>query len=191
MKVGVLALQGAFIEHAEILSKIGVQVTQVRLPEDLKQISALIIPGGESTTISKLMTDYGILKPLKDFIQSGMPLLGTCAGLILLANRIVEDHRVNGIGILDITVRRNAYGRQVNSFEADLDIPVLGEEKFRGIFIRAPQIESVSSNVEVLANFNNTPVAIKQKNIIACTFHPELTSDLRFHRYFVSLIEGN
>jgi 5'-phosphate synthase pdxT subunit len=189
MNIGVLALQGAFIEHIKSLSCLGVNAILVKLPRDLVSIEALIIPGGESTTISKLLADYSLLEPLKKRINDGMPVMGTCAGTILLARDVV-DSDLHTLQVMDIGVRRNAYGRQKESFEADLIIPSLGEEPFKGIFIRAPIIEYVESGIEILCSVNNQAVAVKQGKIIACNFHPELTDDLRVHRYFIEQI-GN
>lgn len=189
MNIGVLALQGAFIEHIKSLSRLGVNAAPVKLPGDLVRVDALIIPGGESTTISKLLADYSLLEPLKERINEGMPVLGTCAGTILLARDVV-DSDLHTLQVMDIGVRRNAYGRQKESFEADLMMPSLGEEPFKGIFIRAPIIEYIESGIEILCSVNNQAVAVRQGKIIACNFHPELTDDLRVHRYFIEQI-GN
>lgn len=189
--VGILALQGAFIEHAQMLARIGVQPVEVRLPEHLEGLNGLIIPGGESTTMGLLAQKWGLLEPLRTFARSGRPIWGTCAGMILLAKEIVDG--VPGqpiLGLMDITVRRNAFGRQVDSFEADLAIPVLGDLPFHAVFIRAPVIERVGSGVEVLAALEDgTAVAVQQGNLLATAFHPELTRDDRFHRYFLKLVE--
>ena len=186
MKVGVLALQGAFAEHIKALDNLNVEAVPVRLPLDLDGVKALIIPGGESTTISKLLSDYCLIEPIRNLIKRGIPVLGTCAGLILLARK-VEGSEIESIGGMDIEVKRNAYGRQVESFEADLSMSALGDETFRGIFIRAPVIQTVKPSVEVLCRVNSSAVAVKQGNMLACAFHPELGDDLRFHRYFLSL----
>lgn len=188
MQVGVLALQGAVTEQADLLLKLGAKVTEVRLPEELERIDALVIPGGESTTISKLLIAYSLNNPLKNKINQGLPVLGICAGIILLAKNIVDDSRVENLNVMDIAIRRNAYGRQIDSFEAELDIPSIGENTFHGIFIRAPIIESIMNGVDVLSRFNGNPIAVKQGKVVGCTFHPELTDDLRFHRYFLDLI---
>ncbi len=187
MKIGVLALQGAFAEHIKILADLHVDVVPIRLPSDLDGIRALIIPGGESTTISKLLSSYRLMEPVRKRIKQGIPVLGTCAGMILLAKKVTETE-VDPIGVLGIEIKRNAYGRQVDSFEADLPIPALGTKTFRGIFIRAPIVQKVEPAVEVLCQVNSHAVAVKQGNILACAFHPELTEDLRIHQYFIDMI---
>lgn len=190
-RIGVLALQGAFIEHEHVLARLGAQPVEVRLPEHLEGLSGLIIPGGESTTMGLLAQKWGLLEPLRAFARSGRPLWGTCAGMILLAKEVVDG--VPGqpiLGLMDITVRRNAFGRQVDSFEADLAIPVLGDLPFHAVFIRAPVIERVGSGVKVLAALEDgTAVAVQQGNLLATAFHPELTRDDRFHRYFLKRAE--
>ncbi|MFN3762095.1 MAG: pyridoxal 5'-phosphate synthase glutaminase subunit PdxT [Anaerolineae bacterium] len=189
MKVGVLALQGAFIEHENVLVRLGVRPVEVRLPEHLEGLDGLIIPGGESTTMGILAQKWGLLEPLRAFARSGRPVWGTCAGMILLAKEVVDG--VPGqpiLGLMDITVRRNAFGRQVDSFEADLEIPALGAPPFHAVFIRAPVIEQVAPGVEVLASLEDgTAVAVRQGHLLATAFHPELTGDVRFHRYFLRL----
>lgn len=191
IRVGILALQGAFIEHAQMLARIGVQPVEVRLPEHLEGLNGLIIPGGESTTMGLLAQKRGLLEPMRAFARSRRPIWGTCAGMILLAKEAVDG--VPGqplLGLMDITVRRNAFGRQVDSFEADLSVPVLGDSPFHAVFIRAPVIEQVGSGVEVLAALEDgTAVAVQQGNLLATAFHPELTRDDRFHRYFLKLAE--
>jgi pyridoxal 5'-phosphate synthase pdxT subunit len=190
MKIGVLALQGAFAEHIEILSHLHVEAIPVRLPVDLVGIDALVIPGGESTTIRKLLADYDLVDPIKNLIGKKMPVLGTCAGMVLLAKKVIGD-QVEPLGAIDIEVERNAYGRQVDSFEIDLPVPVLGDQAFRGIFIRAPLVQKIEPEVEVLCRINNCAVAVKQGKVLACAFHPELTGDARFHKYFLNLITGD
>jgi 5'-phosphate synthase pdxT subunit len=191
MKIGVLALQGAFAEHQQILEKIGVDVVQVRLPEQLEEIQALIIPGGESTTIGKVAVSYGLLDALKVFGKD-KPIWGTCAGAIFLAKNIGHDQPL--LGLMDITVERNAFGRQVDSFEMDLPIPCLGSYNgnsggFHAIFIRAPLITAVGEGVEILSRLpDERIVAVRQGHLLATSFHPELTGDSRFHRYFMELI---
>jgi 5'-phosphate synthase pdxT subunit len=189
MKIGVLALQGAFIEHEKILARIGVEVVEVRLPQHLEGLDGLIIPGGESTTIGKVARQWGLLEPLRAFAQSGRPLWGTCAGMIFLAKDVVDGKPDQPLlALMDVTVRRNAFGRQVDSFEADLEIAALGEEPFHAVFIRAPLIERVGEGVEVLGKLEGGAiVAIRQGNLLATAFHPELTEDDRFHHYFLSL----
>lgn len=190
MTVGILALQGAFREHEATLKQIGVPVQQVRLPKHLEQVERLIIPGGESTTIGKLLVLYELLEPIRERAKQGMPLWGTCAGAILMAKRIAEG-RPEGqpsLELMDITARRNAFGRQLDSFETDLTIPQLGEEPLRAVFIRAPLIESPGSNVDILATLDDGRiVAAQQGRMLATAFHPELTNDDRFHRYFLEL----
>jgi 5'-phosphate synthase pdxT subunit len=189
MNIGVLALQGAFIEHEQVLKRIGVEAVEVRLPEHLDRLDGLIIPGGESTTIGKVARRWGLLEPLLAFARSGRPLWGTCAGMIFIAKDVVDGKPDQPLlALLDVTVRRNAFGRQVDSFEADLDVPALGDEPFHAVFIRAPLIERVGEGVEVLAKLGDEMiVAVRQGNLLATAFHPELTEDDRFHRYFLSL----
>jgi len=186
--VGVLALQGAFREHQLMLAGLGVSSAQIRKPADLQNIGALIIPGGESTTISKLLADYELFDRIVSLVEGGLPVLGTCAGTILLAKEI-EDSTLPGLGLMDLRVRRNAFGRQVDSFEEDLPVPVLGDEPFRAVFIRAPQITGAGPDVEVLASYNGRIVMARQNKMLAVTFHPELTADQRLHKYFLNLLE--
>ena len=191
MKIGVLASQGAFAEHIAILHQMEVDALPVRLPRELEELDGLIIPGGESTSISKLMIDYNLMDEIRNLARSGLPILGTCAGMILLAKEI-SDLDVEPLGIMDITVKRNAFGRQKDSFETRLSIPVLGEKPFPGVFIRAPVIEQANSGVEILAKLaNGTSVAARQGKLLASAFHPELTDDLRFHRYFLDIVVGD
>ena len=188
MKVGVLASQGAFVEHIAILRQLEVEALPVRLPRELVGLDGLIIPGGESTSIAKLMLGDGLADKIKKQAEEGLPLFGTCAGMILLAND-VSDSSVPSLGLLKIRIRRNAFGRQRDSFETELEIPALGEKPFPGVFIRAPIIEKANSGVEVLARLSDgTIAAVRQDNIVALSFHPELTDDLRFHRYFLNII---
>lgn len=187
MIIGVLAAQGAFAEHIATLKKLKVAVRPVRLPAELEDLSGLIIPGGESTSISKIMLSYDLTAKIKGLAAEGLPIFGTCAGMILLAKKISDDAQVVPLGLMDIAVRRNAFGRQVDSFEAELEIPALGEKPFPGVFIRAPFIEETNGSVEVMARLaDETIVAVRQKKLLAAAFHPELTGDLRFHRYFVN-----
>lgn len=186
LKIGVLALQGSVSEHIESLSALDVEAIPVRLPSELNGLEALVIPGGESTTISRLMSDFAILGAIRELASRGFPILGTCAGLILLAKKVV-DFKMDTIGVMDIEVRRNAYGRQVDSFEASLDIFVLGNNPFPGVFIRAPIIKRVGDGVEVLCRLDGVPIAVQQGKMLACSFHPELAGDLRFHKYFLDL----
>jgi len=185
MQVGVLALQGAFAAHSECLTSIGVQSVEVRTPEQLSSVDALLMPGGESSTMSQLLESSGLFDPIAARIADGMPVFGTCAGMILLASEILDgrsDQR--SFSAIDISVRRNAFGRQVDSFEATINSSV-GD--FHGIFIRAPRIERVGEEVEVLGSINNEPVLVRQGNVLAASFHPELSNDARLHEYFVSL----
>lgn len=182
-------MQGAFREHAEALRKCGCEVIEVRRPEEIEKCSALVIPGGESTTIGKLIFDFNLAEPIKRSAQKGLPVLGTCAGAILLAKEIAGSDQPR-LGLMDIRVQRNAYGRQPDSFEAEIAIPVLGEEPFKGVFIRAPYIENAGPGVEVLAIYKERIVAARQNNLVAVTFHPELTDDLRIHRYFLEKVAG-
>lgn len=184
MRVGVLALQGAFREHQRILAVCGVETEQIRKPEQLAKISALVVPGGESTTMGKLLNEFNLLEPIKKLGEQGLPIFGTCAGMILLAKGIVGSDQPR-LGLMDINVERNAFGRQVDSFEADLDIPVLGEEPFRAVFIRAPYIQSVENSVEALTSYDGKIIFARQGRFLAAAFHPELTGDLRVHRYFL------
>ena len=191
MNIGVLALQGDFHEHAHVLKRLGAHTTEVRLPRDLNRLDGLIIPGGESTTIGKLAAQFNLIEPLRDFAKT-KAIWGTCAGAIFLSKDARRDQPL--LKLMDISVQRNAFGRQVESFEVDLDIPVLARQgngharPFHAIFIRAPLIESVGSGVEVLAKVESgAVVAAQQGKLLATSFHPELTGDGRFHEYFMEL----
>ena len=187
MRIGVLAMQGAFTEHIAMLHKLKVEALPVRLPSELEGVDGLVIPGGESTSISYLIAAYELAGEVKRLAKEGLPIFGTCAGMILLA-REISDSDVEPLGLMDITVRRNAFGRQKDSFEAELAVPVLGKEPFRGIFIRAPLIEQVNGKTEVLTRLgDSTIVAARQGKLLATAFHPELTDDLRFHQYFLDI----
>jgi len=186
--VGILALQGAFIEHEHTLRQLGVNALEVRLPEHLDKIDALIIPGGESTTIGKLAVTYKLLEPLRAFARQ-KPVWGTCAGMIMLAKDIGRDQPL--IGVMDIQVNRNAFGRQVDSFETDLKVPALGPEPFHAVFIRAPLVTSVKNGVQILSQLEDGGiVAVREGHWLATAFHPELTQDDRFHRYFLTEVAG-
>jgi len=190
MKIGVLASQGAFVEHIAILHQLEVEALPVRLPRELDGLDGLIIPGGESTSISKLMRDYNLVSEIKNLAKNGLPILGTCAGMILLASE-VPGSSVEPLRLMKIKVRRNAFGRQRESFETELSIPVLGEKPFPGVFIRAPIIEHSNSDVEILARLDDgTGVAARQEKLLVSAFHPELTDDLRFHQYFLDIVAG-
>ncbi len=186
-RAGVLGLQGDFAEHLTTLRDLGVEAVDVRRPEQLDEIDALIIPGGESTTIGKLARQYGMIEPLRDRVAEGMPVWGTCAGAIFIA-KDVPGHPHPLAELMDMTVERNAFGRQIDSFEADLDVAELGTVPFHAVFIRAPRISRVGPGVDVLARLEDgTIVAARQGRLLATSFHPELTRDERFHRYFLSL----
>lgn len=182
-------MQGDFLEHQQVLRRIGVEAPEVRLPEHLQEVDALIIPGGESTTIVQLMDIYGISEPLKARARQGMPVWGTCAGMIVLADRLTDD-RPEPLHLMDIEVSRNAFGRQVDSFETDLTVEGLKGPPFRAVFIRAPVITQVGPQVQVLARLEDgRAVAVRQGNLLATAFHPELTEDTRFHEMFVGVAE--
>ena len=186
MKIGVLALQGAFREHISALQRLKAEAPLIRLPQDLEGLDGLIIPGGESTSIGQLMESYRVMEPIRGLAGGGFPVMGTCAGLILLGKK-ARGLSFDPLGVMDIEVRRNAFGRQVDSFESSLPIPVLGETPFPGVFIRAPMIEAVGEGVEVLARLPQGPVvAARQGRLLVSAFHPELTRDLRFHAYFLN-----
>jgi len=187
-RAGVLGLQGDFIEHLRTLREMGVEAIDVRRPEQLDEVEALIVPGGESTTIGKLAAQYGIIPKLRERVAAGMPVWGTCAGAIFLAKE-VPAHPHPLAGLMDITVERNAFGRQVDSFERDIAIPAIGPEPFHAVFIRAPLISRVGPGVEVMASLDDgTVVAARQGRLMATSFHPELTPDTRLHRHFLSLV---
>ena len=187
MEVGVLAIQGDFAEHIAVLGKLGVKAREVRLPEQLASLDALIIPGGESTTLSRLMTIYNLREPLQQMAAEGRAIWGTCAGMIMLSREITEQDPIP-LDIMDIGVQRNAFGRQVDSFEQSLSVAALGDDPFHAIFIRAPVIIRVGEGVDVLSALDaDRPVAVKQGRLLATSFHPELTNDYRFHRYFLDL----
>jgi 5'-phosphate synthase pdxT subunit len=187
-RIGVLAVQGAVREHVNAIREIGADPVEVRLPRDLVDLDALILPGGESTTMRRLIDAYGLREPILSLARGGAPLLGTCAGMILLAERLA-DGEVPYFGLLDLEVRRNGYGRQLDSFEADLDAPSLGDQPMHAVFIRAPIVSDVGSAVEVLARDpDGWPVAVRQGRVLATAFHPELTGDRRMHRLLVELI---
>ena len=185
MKIGVLALQGDVKEHLWMLRNIGVQPILVKKPIHLDNIGALILPGGESTTISKLLKNQGLDKEIKRRYHEGMPIYGTCAGAILLARNIIGD-KIPTLDLLDISIKRNEYGRQIDSFETNLKIQGF-DTPFKGVFIRAPVIHAIHNGVEILSEFNDKPVLVKKDNLLASTFHPELTNDSRVHQYFIDM----
>ncbi len=183
--VGVLALQGAFSRHQDALTELGVATQQVRTPQDLEAVNALVMPGGESTTMSQLLESSEIFEPLAKRVEEGMAVFGTCAGMILLAKKIIDGRDdQTPFGAIDIEVQRNAYGRQVDSFEADIDVDSL-ESPFHAVFIRAPRIASLGSQVKVLAYCGEDVVLAQQNNILVASFHPELTNDIRLHELFL------
>jgi 5'-phosphate synthase pdxT subunit len=187
MKIGVLAVQGAFAEHVATLDSIGVEGVEVRLPADLEDVSGLILPGGESTAQRRLIERWGLREPILDLARSGAPIFGTCAGMILLARDVV-DGDPTGLPLLDIGVRRNAFGRQLDSFETDLQVPVLGSQPVHGVFIRAPLVERTGDGVDVLARLEDGRiVAVRERNVVATAFHPELAGETRFHRLVATM----
>ena len=187
MKVGVLALQGAFIEHEKVLQELGAEVVQVRLPAHLEGLDGLVIPGGESTTIGKLATEFGLIEPLREF-AAAQPTWGTCAGMIFLANKLTNNQQPI-LGVMDITVNRNAFGRQIDSFEQELPMSVL-DTPFHAVFIRAPVATAAGDGVEIIAQLDDERiVAARQGHLFVTAFHPEITDDNRVHRYFMDIIE--
>ncbi len=185
MKVGVLALQGAFREHREVLDGLDTEAIEVRVPDDLVGCDSLVLPGGESTVIGKLLVSSGLLEPVCDRIRDGLPTLATCAGLILVAGDVLDRGDDVGLDALDVRVQRNAYGSQGQSFEAAIPIVSLGPSPFPGVFIRAPAILDVGAGVEVLARYDGRPVFVRSGRLWAATFHPELSGDLRLHQRFL------
>jgi 5'-phosphate synthase pdxT subunit len=187
-RIGVLALQGAVREHMEAIRDVGGEPVPVRLPADLEGLDALILPGGESTAMRRLIDRYGLREPILAMARAGAPMLGTCAGMILLADRLTDGEEPI-LGLLDVAVERNAYGRQLASFEADLEMPALGAEPLHGVFIRAPVVAELGAGVEVLArDAAGRPIAVRQGRVLATAFHPELTADRRVHRLLLELI---
>jgi len=189
IKIGVLALQGAFREHIKALEKLNCDAVEIRHPEQLENIDGLVIPGGESTTIFKLIDKYNFKSALDKFYRQRKPIFGTCAGLIILAKKVVNDEL--GLGYIDIVVDRNAYGRQIDSFEQFVDLECmykLDGKKFKAVFIRAPKIKEKGNSVKELCSLDGVTVVAQQENILVCAFHPELTDDLRIHQYFIDII---
>ncbi len=189
MRIGVLAFQGDVREHIQAIEKAGGKAMPVKRAVEISKLDGLIIPGGESTTIARFIKEEGLTEPIRAQVSSGMPIYGTCAGLIILARR-VENNAVFSLKILDVEVKRNAYGRQRESFEDEIEVEGF-ETPYRGVFIRAPLISKVGPQVKVLARYQGKPVLVLEKNVLASTFHPELTSDDRIHRLFLSLIDGS
>jgi len=190
MIIGVLGLQGDFDAHKKAIEKLGAKCRVVRHPEDFESLDGLIIPGGESTTITKLLFRHNLVEPISRFHMNGKPIFGTCAGMIILANKIENHPKQFRFGFIDISVARNAYGRQIDSFEEDVAIPVLGKKPFRAIFIRAPMILKMGKNVQALAKHKKEHVLARQDKILVCSFHPELTEDARIHSYFLSMVKA-
>lgn len=187
-KIGVLALQGAFREHRKVLESLECEVIEVRRPSDLDGIDGLIIPGGESTTMGKLLEVEELGEEIKKLAKNNMPIFGTCAGMIVLSKNIEGSNQYR-LGLMDVTVQRNAFGRQIASFETDLEIPALGQDPVKAVFIRAPYIKNVAPNVGILAEYEGKIVFARQGNLIASAFHPELTEDRRVHQYFLSIVD--
>ena len=185
--VGVLALQGDVVEHVQALERVGADVVEVRTPEDLARVEALIVPGGESTTVIRLLDRFGLAAPIKERVADGMPFWGTCMGMIVAAHDVADIAQPT-LDLLDVTVRRNAFGRQVDSAEVPLAIPALGDEPFPAIFIRAPWIERTGPDVQTLAERDGHGVMVRQDNVLGTSFHPELTGDDRVHAYFVGML---
>jgi 5'-phosphate synthase pdxT subunit len=191
-RIGVLALQGDFREHIQVLTGLGADAVPVRRPSELDSIDGLIIPGGESSVIDKLTRTFGMQQPLRDAIAGGLPVYGTCAGLIMLADRVLDSiEGQQSLGGLDVEVRRNAFGSQVDSFETDLDVPVLGEEPVHAVFIRAPVVERLGPAASALASLEDGHVvAVEQGNLLGTSFHPEMTGETRFHAYFLDKVRA-
>lgn len=187
MKIGVLALQGAVAEHLKSLQLAGAEAISIKRIEQLKEIDGLVIPGGESTTIGKLMRKYGFIEAIQQFSEQGKPLFGTCAGLIVLSERIAGQDQPH-LSLMDMTVSRNAFGRQRESFETDLDVVGI-DEPIRAVFIRAPLIQEVGEGVQVLSTYHDEIVTARQGHLLACSFHPELTDDYRLHQYFADMVQ--
>ena len=188
MRVGVLTLQGTLIEHIGMLQQLGVEAPPIRLPHELDTMDGLIIPGGESTTMLKLMEGFGLIQPIREMARDGLAIWGTCAGMVLLA-KSVSNYEMETLGLMDMKVRRNAFGSQIDSFEVDLEIPPVGEGPFHAVFIRAPVVKETKAGVKILSRLpDSTIVAARQNRLLACAFHPEFTDDLRFHSYFLNMV---
>ena len=188
MKIGILALQGAFLEHKNILDSLKVDNCLVKTKEQLEDIDGIILPGGESTAMGKLLRDFNILEPLKEKIKNGLPVFGTCSGMILLAEKLSNSETVH-LGVMGIEVKRNAYGRQLGSFEIEEDFKGINK-KVKMVFIRAPYVENIKEGVEILATVNGNITAVREKNMLAVSFHPELTNDTSVHEYFLDIIKN-
>ena len=188
MKIGILALQGAFLEHKNILDYLKIDNCLVKTKEQLEDIDGIILPGGESTAMVKLLRDFNILEPLKEKIKNGLPVFGTCSGMILLAEKLSNSETVH-LGVMGIEVKRNAYGRQLGSFEIEEDFKGINK-KVKMVFIRAPYVENIKEGVEILATVNGNITAVREKNMLAVSFHPELTNDTSVHEYFLDIIKN-
>ncbi|WP_300357525.1 pyridoxal 5'-phosphate synthase glutaminase subunit PdxT [Fusobacterium sp.] len=189
MRIGILALQGAFLEHKKILDTLKVENTYIKTKEDLDDIDGIILPGGESTAMGKLLRDFEILEKLKSKIENGFPVFGTCSGMILLAKELMND-KTKHLAAMDICVKRNAYGRQLGSFETCEEFKGI-DKKVEMVFIRAPYVESVGENVQILSKVDEKIVAVREKNMLAISFHPELTKDTSVHKYFIEMIRNS
>ena len=190
MRIGVLALQGAYAEHMSVIKRIGAEARPVRLPDQMDNLDGLVIPGGESTTMLALMRSFKLVRPVRDRAQAGLPTMGTCAGMICMA-REASGLDMETLALMDIDVERNSFGRQADSFEDRVSIPVLGDNPFPAVFIRAPSVSRVGPRVDVLATLpDGTVVGCRQGKLIAVAFHPELTGDVRLHKYFLSMVMG-
>lgn len=193
MKIGILALQGAFREHARAIASLGAETVLVKRDFQLDDLDGLIVPGGESTAMGKLLREYDLLEPIREKAAQGFPVFGTCAGMIVLANKIQGSNGEEEahLGLMNVEVSRNSFGRQKDSFETDVDIPAIGPEPFPAVFIRAPHILSVGEDVEVLGHYDNRVVAVRQGNLLALSFHPELTGDFRLHNLFLDAVKAH
>jgi len=189
--IGVLGMQGAFQKHIDAIRACGHEAFWLREEDELRRVDGMILPGGESTTVGKLLDRWGLMQPVRERARAGMPLFGTCAGMIVMARSLEDETGQPRLALMDIVVRRNAYGRQVDSFETDLDLPCLGVEPFHGVFIRAPMVTDVGDGVEVLGRHEGETVFVRQGNLLAGAFHPELTEDPRVHRYFLQMIDDD
>ena len=189
MRIGVLGMQGDIEEHLAVFKRLNVDAFRVKSLKALNTVDGLVIPGGESTTILRLLKLTGLFGKLKDMIQKGFPVFGTCAGMILLSKEITSHSEQDALNVLDISVNRNGYGRQVESFEVDLSIPLIGEKPFKSIFIRAPLIVRTGKGVKILARYDGTPVMVREGNVMASSFHPELSNDLRIHELFLRMVK--
>lgn len=189
-KIGVLAIQGSVIEHIEMIKKLGLEPFLVHTRRELNNVDALILPGGESTTIGHIMKKFSIDKDFIKRVKEGMPVYGTCAGAILLAKKLIGGQRTTHFSLMDIEIERNAYGRQIDSFIDKIKIPLLGKIPFEAVFIRAPKIKKTGKDVEILAEYRGEPIMCREGNILISTFHPELTNDTRVHKYFLNFLDG-